>query len=424
MRKLFIYISFCLILLSCAKQKASFVESRDGQLWLDGKPYKFVGANLWYGSMLASGGTNGNREALVQELDRLHGLGINNLRLMAGADGLGNEPWRVTPCLQTAPGVYNDTLLDGLDFLLSEMGKREMKAVVFLNNAWDWSGGYVFYLQHSEKVGRTPNLNDDGYPAYIEYASKFSTDTVAQNLFFDHIRFMLTRTNRYTGKRYTDDPAIMTWQIGNEPRAFADAVKPQFASWLKKASSLIRSLDRNHLISIGSEGIWGCDGDEQLHRQICSNPNISYITAHIWPMNWSWVRKDSLFQDLPLALENTGEYLNKHINLARELHKPLIIEEFGFPRDEFSFSPQATTKARDVFYSYIAIATLKTPEISGFNFWTWSGSLIPKDEIWHPGDPLTGDPPQEQQGLNSVFITDTTTINILRQAVQRLQIQN
>ncbi len=420
MRHFFIYILFIICLFSCTKQKSAFVECRDGKLWLNQKPYKFVGANLWYGSMLASEGRNGNREALLRELDELHSLGINNLRVMAGADGYGNEPWRVTPCLQTSPGVYNDTLLCGLDFLLSEMGKRGMKAVIFLNNAWDWSGGYVFYLQHSEKTDRTPNLNDDGYPAYIEYASKFSTDTIAQNLFFDHIRFMLSRVNRFTGIPYTEDPAIMTWQIGNEPRAFSDEVKPQFADWLKRASSLIRSLDPNHLISIGSEGIWGCDGDEQLHRQICSDINISYITAHIWPLNWSWLRKDSIIEYLPKALANTEEYLEKHILLAKELHKPLIIEEFGMPRDGLSFSPCATTTARDIYYNKIATTALNTPEISGFNFWTWSGSLLPDNEIWKEGDGLTGDPPQEQQGLNSVFISDTTTINILKQTVAQL----
>ena len=29
------------------------------------------------------------------------------------------------------------------------------------------------------------------------------------------------------------------------------------------------------------------------------------------------------------------------------------------------------------------------------------------------GDPFTGDPPQEPQGFNSVFDTDTSTLNII-----------
>ena len=38
-----------------------------------------------------------------------------------------------------------------------------------------------------------------------------------------------------------------------------------------------------------------------------------------------------------------------------------------------------------------------------------------------PGDPFTGDPPQEPQGLNSVFDTDTSTINILENIAERLK---
>ena len=72
------------------------------------------------------------------------------------------------------------------------------------------------------------------------------------------MKFRLTRTNRYTKKKYKDDPAIMSWQIGNEPRAFSKEQLPAFEKWLGETSKLIRSLDKNHLISIGSEGKWGC----------------------------------------------------------------------------------------------------------------------------------------------------------------------
>ena len=37
----------------------------------------------------------------------------------------------------------------GLDYLLQQMGERGMKAVLYLNNAWEWSGGYGFYLEHA-----------------------------------------------------------------------------------------------------------------------------------------------------------------------------------------------------------------------------------------------------------------------------------
>ena len=56
----------------------------------------------------------------------------------------------------------------------------------------------------------------------------------------------------------------------------------------------------------------------------------------------------------------------------------------------------------------------------GCNFWGWGGIAQPKHEQWQPGDEYTGDPAQEAQGLNSVFSSDKSTINIIRKAIKSL----
>ena len=236
----------------------SFVQQRDGQFLIGRQPYKFVGTNFWYGAILGSEGQGGDRQRLCRELDNLHALGLDNLRILVGSDGEHGVRTKVEPTLQRAPGVYNDTILAGLDFLLMEMGKRGMKAVLYLNNSWEWSGGYGFYLEHAG-AGRAPRPNEDGYPAFMKYVAQFATNGRAHLLFYQYIKFILSRTNRYTGLAYKDDPTIMAWQVGNEPRAFGNAEKQPFAQWLAESTALIRSLDSHHLISIGSEGIWGCE---------------------------------------------------------------------------------------------------------------------------------------------------------------------
>ena len=40
---------------------------------------------------------------------------------------------------------------------------------------------------------------------------------------------------------------------------------------------------------------------------------------------------------------------------------------------------------------------------------------------WLPGDPYTGDPAQEDQGLNSVFLPDAATITLIRHTNLQLQ---
>ena len=64
-----------------------FVSVVNGKLMLNGKPYKYVGTNMWYAAILASEGRGGNRAKLCSELDRLHSLGVDNLRILVGADG-------------------------------------------------------------------------------------------------------------------------------------------------------------------------------------------------------------------------------------------------------------------------------------------------------------------------------------------------
>lgn len=404
--------------------KHSFVKVNNGHFERDGKPYYYVGTNFWYGAILGSEGQGGDRKRLCKELDYMKSMGIDNLRILVGADGERGVKTKVEPTLQIAPGVYNDTILAGLDFLLQEMGKRKMVAVLYLNNSWEWSGGYGFYLEQVG-MGKAPRPNEDGYPAFMEFVSQYAQNEKAHQLFYDYVRFIVNRTNRYTGKRYVDDPAIMSWQIGNEPRAFNKAYLPAFERWLCETSALIREMDANHLISIGSEGKWGCEGDIQCYERICADRNIDYCNVHLWPYNWSWARKDHLIEDLDVSCKNTKEYIDEHLQVCARLNKPLVMEEFGYPRDGFVFDLGTPTQGRDGYYKYVFSLVADNAETGGYfagcNFWGWGGFAQPKHVQWQVGDDYTGDPAQEEQGLNSVFASDKSTLLIVKEQVDRMK---
>ena len=429
MKKQFLLLTVLLFLLgACAPKPAehSFIKvNADGQFVRDGKPYYFVGANFWYGAILGSEGEGGNRERLHKELDFLKSIGINNLRVLVGADGENGIKTRVEPSLQVAPGVYNDTILAGLDYFMNELRERDMTAVLYLNNSWEWSGGYSVYLQwsgHGDAV--VPAV--DGWPAYMEYVKQFPQSDSAKALFANHVNYIVSRTNRYNQIKYVDDPTIMSWQIGNEPRAFSDENKKPFARWMADVAAQIKSLDPNHMVSSGSEGSWGCEMDMNLFEKIHADPNINYLNIHIWPYNWGWVKADSLTELLPRAKENTKKYIDDHMVIARKYSKPIVLEEFGFPRDGFSFSKEAPTTARDEYYRYVFDLIRQDREsgglFAGCNFWAWGGfaGQNPDHVFWEKGDDYTGDPAQEQQGLNSVFATDST-IEIIKAENRKLQ---
>ena len=404
-----------------------FIQVKNGQFIRNGQPYYYIGANFWYGAILASEGTGGNRERLHGELDSLKAIGVDNLRILVGSDGKRGVPTKVEPTLQEAPGIYNDTILAGLDYLLAEMEKRDMVAVLYLNNSWEWSGGYSQYLAWA-RGDKAPVPAVDGWPAFMNYVKEFVVSDSAQALFANHVKYILTRTNRYTHRKYTDDPTIMSWQIGNEPRAFAsDSIhKAAFAEWMSKTSSLIRSLDPNHLISTGSEGKHGCEEDIALFEKVHADTNIDYMNIHIWPYNWGWAPKDSLQENLEKACTNTQAYINEHLNIAKKYQKPLVLEEFGYPRDSFQFGKNISTHARDGYYKCIFDLIVKHAThqslLAGCNFWGWGGLAVSSSEhvFWQPGDDYTGDPAQEEQGLNSVFASDSSTISLIHTANKAL----
>lgn len=429
-RNFMLLMALSAMLFSCVTetrktQSRDFVRVEHGQFIRQGKPYYYVGANFWYGAILGSEGQGGDRERLCQELDSMKSIGIDNLRILVGSDGQRGVAAKVEPTLQVAPGVYNDTIFAGLDYLLAEMGKRDMLAVLYLNNSWEWSGGYGQYLQWAG-YGNPPAPVKDGYPAYMEFAGQFVQSDSARTLYANYVKDVITRTNRYTQIKYTDDPTIMSWQIGNEPRAFLDKNKVAFADWMSEAAALIKSLDKNHLVSTGSEGKWGCEMDMDLYEHIHGDANIDYLNIHIWPYNWGWAKKDSLWENLDRAKQFSAAYIDEHLLIAKKYQKPLVLEEFGYPRDGFQFAKTTPVTARNSYYTYIFNLINEHASsnslFAGCNFWGWGGLANPSTahEYWVPGDDYTGDPAQEQQGLNSVFASDNSTVDLIRQANRKL----
>ena len=405
--------------------KDGLVRRSGTALTIGGAPYRFVGANIWYGAYLGAEAPFGNRDRLRRELDALQALGLDNLRLLASSE-LSPLKNSITPAFRTQGPDYNRTLLEGLDFTLAEMGRRGMKAVLYLTNFWEWSGGMMTYLYWTNG-GRYINMNDPAHPwpEFPDFNAAFYRSSNAVGLYHDYVRAVVSRTNSITGRRYADDPAIMSWQLANEPRpGGSDEVGrpnlPSFYAWIAATARLIKSIDRNHLVSTGSEGLQGCLGLEACVDAAHNIPEVDYLTAHIWPQNWGWADPANLAGTWDTVERNTRDYIQRHAAAANRLGRPLVIEEFGFPRDA-GYAPGTPTTYRDRFYSLIYDAVTESARsggpIAGSNFWAWGGEgRAPHfDHKFRPGDTsYLGDPPHEPQGWYSVFDQDESTKALIR----------
>ncbi len=362
-----------------AESAPQFVTVRDGEFYIGDSLYRFVGANFWYGAILGAE-KYGDRDRLARELDYLKSIGITNLR-----------------------------------------EKRDMNAVLYLNNAWEWSGGYGTYLEWTGH-GKAP-LPKDGYREYVEFVSQFVLDDSAKALALDHVRNIVGRTNTVTGKPYSQSPAIMSWQIANEPRAFSREGKRALADWLRATAAAIKEIDPNHLVSTGSEGKYGCEVDLDLWAEIHNYPEIDYANIHIWPYNWNWIDKSTpagVVADVDSACKYTLAYIDEHYDRLGGA-KPIVLEEFGYPRDSMAIAPGSPTTGRDRYYEYVFSIIRDSGKINGSNFWGWGGFASPAHRTWLPGDDYSGDPAQEDQGLNSVFAADSSTVAVITKMTNSLK---
>jgi len=411
---------------SAAAPNIGFV-TRDGMgLKLDGKPYRFVGANAWYLAWLGADADYGDQRRLTRELDALAADGVTNLRVGASAElsPLNNS---VRPAFRDQTATYNETLLVGLDRTLVEMGRRDMKAVLYLTNFWEWSGGMMTYLSWVNG-GRFINMNDPAHPwpDFADFNADFYRSEKAVGLYHDYVRAVVGRTNTISGVAYAEDPTIMGWQLANEPRAgggeqVALDNLPAFYAWINGTARLIKSLAPKQLVSTGGEGLKGSSERAEVVMESCRSPDIDYLTAHIWPGNWGWLdRKDMAGTDAR-ARAMAIDYVSQHVGFARQLDKPLVIEEFGYPRDGDLYDPSVPTTLRDGFYQDVHAAVLADAQaggpLVGSNFWAWNGEGRTRnpDFRFHDGDSaLMGDPPHEPQGWYGVFDTDLSTRALVR----------
>jgi len=211
---------------------AATVGVRGSELWLAGRRHGIAGANLWQAAAWGAAGPSGDRPRLRRELDRLHSSGINTVRIMAAWEAgdaateaeaaRGVATGRMWPPMRRSATEWDDDLLRGLDYALAQLGARGMRAILCLSNMWQWSGGFASLL-HWATGKPIPRMvpahsSDSDWQNHQAYAVQFFGSAAAVELYLDHLRMLARRVNQETGVQYRWEPAILAWELANEPR--------------------------------------------------------------------------------------------------------------------------------------------------------------------------------------------------------------
>jgi mannan endo-1,4-beta-mannosidase len=409
-----------------------FVRVRNGRFELRGKPYFYVGTNMWYGCYLGDAAMPDGRKRFVRELDRLKSIGVDNIRLLAGSE-TSPLAGAIRRGITRAPHDWDEDLLRGLDFCLAEMAKRDMRGILFLSNYWQWSGSFAQYVRWAtgENIPDPdkPVMAKGDWRGFMEFSARLYTTPQANELYRAYVSHLIDRRNTINGRLYRDDPAIMTWELANEPRPGNDDANDVsvdvFSKWVDDTARFIHAQDSNHLVCTGSEGVWGCLKKPDVFVKSHRTPAIDYVTVHMWLKNWSWLKDPALTPEYEVAAGKAREHVEMHTKLATEtLRKPLVLEEFGLPRDHERYEPDSPTLARDDYFrrmfDQVAESSKAGRALQGANFWTWGGEGRANSGAPDSATALTGDPPCEPQGLNSIFDTDKSTMAVVARANEKL----
>ncbi|KAL1354858.1 hypothetical protein HN51_006913 [Arachis hypogaea] len=333
-----------------------FVRTRGIHFVLNGNPFYANGFNAYWLMYAASDPSQRYKVSSAFHEATSHGLTV--ARTWAFSDG-GYRP------LQYAPGFYNEQMFKGLDFVIYEARKYGIKLILSLVNNYESFGGKKQYVNWARSKGQYLTSDDD-----------FFRSPLVKGYYANHVKTVLNRYNSFTGIHYKDDPTIMAWELMNEPRCTSDPSGRTIQAWITEMASLVKSIDRNHLLEAGLEGFYGQSTPQRKRMNpagfnigtdfIANNriPGIDFATVHCYPDQWV-SNSNEQYQ-----LSFLNNWLNAHfIDAQYALRKPILVAEFGKSFKDSGYNTyQRDQLFSTVFYKILASAKRGGPA-AGALFW-------------------------------------------------------
>lgn len=306
-----------------------FVTRNGAELEVTGEPFRFAGSNNYY-LMYTS------RFMVNDVLEAAQRAGFNTLRTWGFLD-IGNQDGS-NSVRGPSNGVYfqywggsapayNDGAsgLERLDYVVQRAGQLGVRLIIPLVNNWNDFGGMDQYVRWRESSAGEARewFHDDFY-----------IDPTIRGWYQDWVTHVVERVNTLTGVAYKNDPAIAMWELGNEPRCTGAGVYGRsmgcttqtLTEWADAMSAHVRSIDPNHLISVGDEGFY-CNADGTHWTEQCGDgvdslafialPNVDVMSVHLYPEDWG-------------TNPDWGtDWIVRHVNDAKAAGKASLLGEFG-----------------------------------------------------------------------------------------------
>uniref|UniRef100_A0A0D9W0Y5 mannan endo-1,4-beta-mannosidase n=1 Tax=Leersia perrieri TaxID=77586 RepID=A0A0D9W0Y5_9ORYZ len=359
-----------------------------------GRTIYFSGFNAYWLMMMAF--NPAQRDTVVTVFEQASTLGLNLARTWAFSDG-GNQP------LQSSPGVYNEAMFQGLDFVIAEARQHGIYLLLCLTNNFDNFGGKRQYVQWAIDAGH--NLTD---------VDEFFTSTIVKSYYKNHVKTVLTRVNTLTGVAYKDDPTIFAWELMNEPRSYADPAGGMVQAWVEEMAPYVKSVDGKHLVTPGLEGFYGEHESKRLNpwgiyygtNYVATHQavGVDFATIHLYPDVWLW---GSTVDEQARFFQN---WTRSHIDATMAyLGKPLLVTEYG----TFILKGINVNKTQRNYFLSVVLDTIYASASQG-------GPLV-GGAFWQL---LLGGMDNLRDGYEIVLPEDTRAVNIIGKHSKKLAALN
>jgi hypothetical protein len=314
-----------------------FVARTGTHLTLDGKPFRFGGANIeWLGvSDYGPASPRPPRYPTHAEVDAAlttaKRLGARVVRSQTLGDSVG-----CAACLEPTLHAFNATAFQHVDYAIAAARARRLKLIATIvgDDAAAGGSGCVYLSWRGYQV---PDCS-------LVHMDPFFTDPQLIADVEEHVAALLNHVNVYTHVAYKNDPTILGWDLlngGGSP-----------PGWTKTIADYVRSIDAHHLIlsDASNAGLKNVDA--------C----VSFIYPH-WKQGM--------------------DFAQPRVDACARAHKPYIAYEYGWDRTNWP-----TLAAFGAFLRRLAADR----EVAGDAFWALElpSRPIPADTT-DPQEALTGE---------------------------------
>jgi mannan endo-1,4-beta-mannosidase len=250
-------------------------------------------------------------EALSAEMEEVLGeaaaMGVRVIR----TNGFDDDPAGIGDAtIQIAPLEYDEVALRGLDLVLARAAAHGLRLVLTLGNYWDDYGGARQYVAWA------------GLPDPRTGDPRFFTDAGVRTHYAANIAALLSRTSTVDGYRYGEHPAVLAWELLNEPRGGGlDDGGAAVRAWVDEMGAVVHALAPGHLVGTGEEG-WELPGASWALDT--ASTQVDYGSVHLFPEAWGVDDRD--------AASFGASWISGHARAAAALGKPLLVAEFALRR--------------------------------------------------------------------------------------------